>query len=265
VTAQTTDAGGSASAAAERTPPPMNYHVPFTEVTDPTGYPIRVAGGQKSSVQVEEALKKHPDVSEAVVVPTPGDAQSDRATAYLELKVRDGKRAGLTPKLEEELQEAAATSGLPAANVTVKTEDSLVKGRSGGVNRRFYHERLAGREANEDATALLPLVPVANLTLPLLICLLTVWVAWRAVNVPTFGDFLIATEAEMNKVSWTSRKRLIQDTIVVIVCLALLTAFLLVIDLFWGWLLSLKFIGVLPEKSATDAADVANPAGNLKW
>jgi preprotein translocase SecE subunit len=109
-----------------------------------------------------------------------------------------------------------------------------------------------------------PLLPVANYTLPVLVCLAGVWVAWRAVNVPTFGDFLIATEAEMNKVSWTTKKRLVQDTIVVLVCLALLTVFLFVIDIFWGWMLSLEFIGVLPKKSDT-AGDAANLAGNLKW
>ena len=76
--------------------------------------------------------------------------------------------------------------------------------------------------------------------IPVLILLtaLTLWFAWRAVNVPTFADFLIATEAEMNKVSWTPWKKLVQDTIVVLVTTALLTAFLLVIDIFWGWLLS---------------------------
>ncbi len=109
----------------------------------------------------------------------------------------------------------------------------------------------------------LPLVPVADLTLPLLIVLLTVWGAWRAVNVPTFGDFLIATEAEMNKVSWTTRKQLIKDTLVVLVFLALLTGFLLVIDTFWSWLLSLEFIGVLPNK-AKSAADAATN-GKLPW
>jgi preprotein translocase SecE subunit len=109
-----------------------------------------------------------------------------------------------------------------------------------------------------------PLVPVANLTLPVLIGLATVWLAWRGVNVPPFADFLIATEAEMNKVSWTSRKRLIQDTIVVLVCLLLLTVFLLVIDLFWGWLLSLDFINVLPKK--TDTGPVTPGGGpKLDW
>lgn len=82
---------------------------------------------------------------------------------------------------------------------------------------------------------------------PLLLAGMTLWVAWRAVNVPAFADFLIATEAEMNKVSWTPRSRLIQDTIVVLVTTLLLTTFLLVVDLFWGWLLSNKYIGVLPN------------------
>jgi preprotein translocase SecE subunit len=109
-----------------------------------------------------------------------------------------------------------------------------------------------------------PLVPVANLTFPLLIVLGTVWVAWRAVNVPPFGDFLIATEAEMNKVSWTPKRRLIQDTIVVLVCLALLTVFLFVIDIFWGWLLSTWPIEVLPAKS-TEPGGAADPSGGLKW
>jgi preprotein translocase SecE subunit len=85
-------------------------------------------------------------------------------------------------------------------------------------------------------------------TLPLLLAAATLWLGWRAVNVPTFADFLIATEAEMNKVSWTPRRRLIQDTIVVLVTTLLLTVFLLVIDLFWGWLLSLNFVGILPSK-----------------
>ena len=81
---------------------------------------------------------------------------------------------------------------------------------------------------------------------PFLLALSVLWLAWRAVNIPTFADFLIATEAEMNKVSWSSRKRLVQDTIVVLVTTLLLTMFLLVIDLFWGWFLA-DLLGVLPK------------------
>lgn len=94
---------------------------------------------------------------------------------------------------------------------------------------------------------------------PLLLAAAVVWFAWRSVNIPSFADFLIATEAEMNKVSWTPKKRLLQDTIVVLVTTLLLTAFLLVIDLFWGWLLSLNFIGVLPSKEQLNQLKSAEP------
>ncbi len=87
-------------------------------------------------------------------------------------------------------------------------------------------------------------------TVPLLLAALAIWGAWRVVNVPSFGDFLIATEAEMNKVSWTTRPRLIQDTVVVLVTVLLFTVFLFVVDVAWGQILSWKAIGVLkiPEK-----------------
>ena len=104
-------------------------------------------------------------------------------------------------------------------------------------------------------------------TLPILLGVAVFWVAWRAVNVPTFADFLIATEVEMNKVSWSSRKRLIQDTIVVLVFVILMTLFLMVVDFFWGWLLSRSFIGVLPSKTEATAAQVIDGAqGRVsKW
>ena len=62
---------------------------------------------------------------------------------------------------------------------------------------------------------------------------------------PTFAEFLIATEAEMNKVSWSSRRRLLQDTVVVLVTTLFMAFFLLAVDLFWGWLLSRSTVGVL--------------------
>lgn len=88
----------------------------------------------------------------------------------------------------------------------------------------------------------------ARYTIPTILIGLTVWFAYRAVNVPTFAEFLIATEAEMNKVSWTSRQRLRQDTVVVLVTTILMAVFLLLVDLFWGWLLSTSVVGVLPPK-----------------
>lgn len=76
-----------------------------------------------------------------------------------------------------------------------------------------------------------------HFTVPLLLAVLLLWFSWRLINWPAFADFLIATEAEMNKVSWASRRRLIQDTIVVLVAVALLALFLFVADLAWVWIL----------------------------
>jgi len=80
---------------------------------------------------------------------------------------------------------------------------------------------------------------------PLLILGLAVWFSYRLINYPRFADFLIATEAEMNKVSWASRKKLVQDTIVVLVTVILMAAFLFAVDMLWSvilrWIDVIKF------------------------
>jgi preprotein translocase SecE subunit len=93
------------------------------------------------------------------------------------------------------------------------------------------------------AEYVIPLMFKVHLVMPLLLFVGLLWVAWRVVNWPTFADFLIATEAEMNKVSWTTRKRLWQDTVVVLVTVFLLTAYLFVIDI--GWIKVLGWVNVL--------------------
>jgi preprotein translocase SecE subunit len=109
----------------------------------------------------------------------------------------------------------------------------------------------------------LTLLPALQYTLPLLLLALSLWGAWRVVNFPPFADFLIATEAELNKVSWTTRPRLIQDTIVVLVTVALLAAFLFLMDQTWRVVLSWKPIGVLQINA--DQSDKNKSAENLKW
>jgi preprotein translocase SecE subunit len=89
----------------------------------------------------------------------------------------------------------------------------------------------------------LPIFLAPGIIIPALLCVLTVWLAFRLVNYPRFADFLIATEAEMNKVSWSSQKRLVQDTIVVLTTVVLMAVFLLAMDLFWSFVLSA--IGVI--------------------
>jgi preprotein translocase SecE subunit len=89
----------------------------------------------------------------------------------------------------------------------------------------------------------LTMLPGVKYTIPLLLAVVSLWLAWRLVNVPTFADFLIATEAEMNKVSWATRRQLAQDTVVVLVTVVLMTIFLFFADVVWSQ--SLRWIGVL--------------------
>ncbi len=69
------------------------------------------------------------------------------------------------------------------------------------------------------------------------------WVVYRLVQYPPFVEFLIATEAEMNKVSWTSRDDLQRATSVVLVTVVLMAVFLFGVD--WLWSRLLQLIGVL--------------------
>ena len=58
---------------------------------------------------------------------------------------------------------------------------------------------------------------------------------WWLLNKPNIVDFMIATEAEMKKVNWPSRREVVGSTIVVIGGTLLIAAFLWVINLFFGW------------------------------
>jgi preprotein translocase SecE subunit len=90
-----------------------------------------------------------------------------------------------------------------------------------------------------------PILLRIQVTVPLILMGICAWISWRIVNWPVFADFLIATEAEMNKVSWTTRRRLVQDTIVVLVTVLLLTLYLFLVDVLWIDILSSRFIRVL--------------------
>ena len=65
------------------------------------------------------------------------------------------------------------------------------------------------------------------------------WVSFRLVNMPSFADFLIAVEAEMNKVSWPTRTELIRSSLVVIFLMFFMALILVFYDFFWQWLLML--------------------------
>ena len=84
--------------------------------------------------------------------------------------------------------------------------------------------------------------PMFRFGLPSLITvvigLLTAWI----VNRPKAADFLIATEGEMKKVSWSSKKEIIGSTKVVIVTTFITAGLLYAVDIFFA--VFFKWIGV---------------------
>jgi preprotein translocase SecE subunit len=60
------------------------------------------------------------------------------------------------------------------------------------------------------------------------------FLAWRLMNKPSNVDFLIATDSEMKKVNWTSRRELIGSTKVVIGFMFAIAITLFLLDLFFN-------------------------------
>lgn len=87
--------------------------------------------------------------------------------------------------------------------------------------------------------------PPVRFGVPGVLLLIGMWIGYRLVNYPPFADFLIAVEAEMNKVSWPTWRELSRSTIVVIVLIVGLTAILFGLDAIWIALL--QILGVAKD------------------
>lgn len=85
--------------------------------------------------------------------------------------------------------------------------------------------------------------PALKWGVPVLLGIVAGWMAYRLVHYPRFADFLISTEAEMNKVSWPGYQELKISTVVVLATMVLMAVFLFVADSFWKYLL--YWLGIL--------------------
>ncbi len=79
--------------------------------------------------------------------------------------------------------------------------------------------------------------------IPLVLLLVGLWACYRLVNIPRFADFLIAVQAEMNKVSWPSQQELIRSSLVVMFVIFILAIVLFGFDMLWMGLF--QAIGIL--------------------
>ncbi|MBM4001030.1 MAG: preprotein translocase subunit SecE [Planctomycetes bacterium] len=122
----------------------------------------------------------------------------------------------------------------------------LYKRSQGRVTRQVTWAALAGACLFGCAQLMARLVeqPAAvRYGVPLLIFACCAWISYRIVNLPRFADFLIAVQAEMNKVSWPTQAELIRSSIVVIFVIFFLAVIL------WGfdqvWMLLFQILGLL--------------------
>lgn len=67
--------------------------------------------------------------------------------------------------------------------------------------------------------------------------LVSLWLSYRVVQTSRFADFLIAVEAEMNKVSWPTKTELYRSVVVVLVTLFGMSAVIFLLDLLWRFVL----------------------------
>jgi preprotein translocase subunit SecE len=97
---------------------------------------------------------------------------------------------------------------------------------------------LAGAEESQRAA-----LGVLRWVLPGLLLAIGIWIGYRTVNYPRFADFLIAVEAEMNKVMWPSQDELVRSSLVVIVLLLAFAGLMYVFDMVWVglfWLMGIR-------------------------
>ena len=73
--------------------------------------------------------------------------------------------------------------------------------------------------------------PWLDTLVPALVCVVFGAIIYWLSNIPTIADFLIAAEGEIKKVSWSSRKEIVNSTVIVISVVAIMAVGLGLVDL----------------------------------
>ena len=99
-----------------------------------------------------------------------------------------------------------------------------------------------------------------QLGVPAALAALSLWFAFRLVNLPRFANFLISVEAEMDKVSWADQSYLVRATGVVISFMFVLGAILWTYDFLWFRLFSAIHILDADALQGAEGAAADGPA-----
>ena len=168
------------------------------------------------------------------------------------LKVSGGKEKTATvavnagdslAKIAEAINTHTSTTGVTAAIRDDKSQTSLVVsstlvGGDGFLKLEVPEGvlQIDGLDKDGIATGQNSLNLGLRFLIPGLLLFGGLWVSYRVVNVPAFADFLIAVEAEMNKVSWPTRSELFRASMVVLIVIFSLAIILALFDFSWGLL-----------------------------
>jgi preprotein translocase subunit SecE len=126
----------------------------------------------------------------------------------------------------------------PEQGKTTRTATVAAAGALIAWGAYFIYDRLQVYEGDEWWRLLI------TIGIPLAFAVVLGAFAWRySFGHPRTGDFMIATEGEMKKVSWSSRREIIGSTKVVILFTLAMAAYLFAVDL--GFQKLFQWIGVL--------------------
>jgi preprotein translocase SecE subunit len=95
-----------------------------------------------------------------------------------------------------------------------------------------------------------PLKTWMRAIIPAVIFLLIAWGTFRILNTPRYADFMIDTEGEMKKVSWSTKKEIMTSTKVVISTVIIMAVLLVVVDIIFAEILTK--VGVLKTVTIGD-------------
>jgi len=132
--------------------------------------------------------------------------------------VRDANEAWLIDKAWPDKKNVQYAVGTP---VTKEVKERMRQ----AVTRRGQEPKWKFRAADP-----FPYATHIQLGVPVLLLVVGAAGIFSLVNGPKFADFLIATESEMKKVHWSSRAELIGSTVVVIVTVLILAAYIFGVD-----------------------------------